>query len=128
MKKIIALWLFLPMLALIGCTKGFDLQKTAGELTVVMHLDKNPFVGANDITITVKDEAGNPVTDAAVAVDYSMPPMPGMPAMDYKVDAAVQGTQYKATMNLSMPGAWNIAITITRAGKIETVTFNVDAR
>lgn len=128
MKKVIALILFLPLLGLIGCAKGFDLQKTAGELTVAMHLDKNPFVGANDMTITVKDKAGNPVTDAVIAVDYTMPAMPGMPAMNYKADATLQGTQYKATLNLSMAGAWNVAITITRAGKTETVNFNADAQ
>jgi hypothetical protein len=128
MKKVIALMLVMPLLGLIGCAKGFDLQKTAGELTVAMHLDKNPFVGANDMTITVKDKAGSPVTDAAIAVEYSMPAMPGMPAMNYKADATPQGTQYKATMNLSMPGAWSVALTITRAGKMETVNFNVDAQ
>lgn len=128
MKKITALMLVMPLLGLIGCAKGFELQKTAGELTVAMHLDKNPFVGANDMTVTVKDKAGNPVTDAVVTVDYSMPAMPGMPAMDYKADATLQGPQYKATMNLSMAGPWNIAIKITRAGKTETVNFNVDAQ
>ena len=55
-----------------------------------------------------------------------MPAMPGMPAMSYKADATLQGTQYKAMVNLSMAGAWNVAVKITRAEKPTTVTFNVD--
>jgi len=54
--------------------------------------------------------------------------MPGMPPMNYKTDAVLKGNEYRATMNLSMSGPWNIAIKITRAGKTSTAKFNIDAR
>ena len=67
------------------------------------------------------------MTDAKVRIEYSMPAMPGMPAMNYKADAELKGYEYKAKMNLSMSGAWNVAVKITRGGKTTTVKFNVDA-
>ncbi len=94
-----------------------------------MKIDKNPpVVGDNNISIEIKDESGKYVTDAKVMVDYSMPAMPGMPAMNYKTDAAVSGSIYKAVMNLSMSGSWNIAVKITRAGKTSSAKFSIDAR
>ena len=57
-----------------------------------------------------------------------MPAMPGMPAMNYKTDALLQGVEYKAVMGLSMSGSWNIAVKITKAGKTATLKFTVDAK
>ena len=74
------------------------------------------------------DASGQYVTDATVKVDYSMPAMPGMPAMNYKTDASLSGRKYTAKMNLSMSGSWNIAVKITKGGKTSTVKFNVDAQ
>jgi hypothetical protein len=96
---------------------------------VEVKIDKNPpVVGDNNIEIEVKDAAGKYITDAKVRVDYSMPAMPGMPPMNYKTDTELKDNKYKATMNLSMSGPWNIAVKITRAGKTTTLKFNVDAR
>jgi len=76
----------------------------------------------------VKDAGGKAVTDAKVLVEYSMPAMPGMPAMNYKADAQLKGDAYKAAMNLSMSGSWNISIKVTRANKTQTAKFTVDAK
>jgi len=43
--------------------------------------------------------------------------MPGMPAMNYKADAVQKGDEYKAVMNLSMAGSWNIAVKISAGGR-----------
>ena len=70
-------------------------------------IDKNPpVVGDNNIEIEIKDASGKYVTDAKVKVEYSMPAMPGMPAMNYKTDTELKGYEYRAKMNLSMSGAW----------------------
>lgn len=112
-----------------GCAKGYELTKTAGGYNVTIILDKNsPVAGENNMTIMIADAAGKAVTDAVVGVEYTMPAMPGMPAMNYTAESALKGTTYQTTLNLSMPGAWNIAIKITRNNKIEMVNFNVDAR
>jgi hypothetical protein len=78
--------------------------------------------------VVVKDKAGKTVTDAKVVVEYSMPAMPGMPAMNYKSDAALKGEQYKAVIEPSMAGSWNIAIRINRGGKTDTAKLTIDVK
>ncbi len=119
----------LLLIAGIAYAKDYEVTKKAGEYNVVVKIDKNPpVVGDNNVTVEIKDASGKDVTDAKVVVDYSMPAMPGMPAMNYKADAALKGSEYKAKMNLSMSGSWNIAVKITKTGKTSTMKFTVDAK
>lgn len=128
MKKIAAVTMVLLLIAGIAYAKNYEVKKKAGDYNVVATIDKNPPVaGENILAVAVKDASGKAVTDAKVKVEYSMPAMPGMPAMNYKTDAKLDGSEYKATLNLSMSGAWNIAVKISRSGKISTMKFNVDA-
>ncbi|MFI5294304.1 MAG: FixH family protein [Thermodesulfovibrionales bacterium] len=128
MKKITIVSMVLLLIAGIAYAKSYEVTKKIGEYTVVATIDKNPpVVGDNNITIEVKDAAGKAVTDAKVKVEYSMPAMPGMPAMDYKTDAALKGNAYQAKMNLSMAGGWNVAVKTMRSGKAATIKFSVDA-
>lgn len=78
--------------------------------------------------IEIKDAAGKNIKDAKVSVNYSMPAMPGMPAMNYKTEAELNGEKFRAKMNLSMSGSWQIAVKIARAGKTTTMKFGVDAQ
>ncbi|MDI6800727.1 MAG: FixH family protein [Thermodesulfovibrionales bacterium] len=129
MKRFVLLIFMLVLCAGSAYAKEYEVKKKAGEYDVEVKIDKNPpVVGNNNIEIEIKDAAGKYITDAKVVVDYSMPAMPGMPAMNYKTDATLKGNEYKAIMNLSMSGPWNIAIKITRGGKTTTMKFNVDAR
>ena len=128
MKKITVLTIVFLLLAGLAYAKDFEVNKKAGEYDVEVKIDKNPpIVGDNTITVEIKDGAGKYVTDAKVRVDYSMPAMPGMPPMNYKEDAVLSGNTYKAVMNLSMAGPWNIAVKIKKDGKSNTVKFNIDA-
>jgi len=129
MKKSILIVLAIVLAAGAAYAKGYEVQKKAGEYDVTVAIDRNPPVtGNNGISILVKDPAGKAVRDAAVKVEYSMPAMPGMPAMNYKTDTVLQGDEYKAVMSLSMGGSWNIAVKISKAGKTSTVKFTVDAK
>jgi len=129
MKKAIVLAVILLLIAGIALAKDYEVKKKAGQFDVVMRIDKNPpVVGDNNISIEIKDSSGKPVTDATVKVDYGMSAMPGMPAMNYKTDAVLKGSEYKAVMNLSMSGPWNIAVKITRAGQTSSAKFSIDAR
>lgn len=124
-------FLVIVMLFIVGSAyaKDYEVRKKAGEYDVEIKIDKNPpVVGDNNIRVKIKDAAGKYVTDAKVKIEYFMPPMPGMPASNYKADAGLKGDEYNAVMNLSMSGSWNIAVKITRAGKTSTVKFSVDAR
>ncbi len=129
MKKLVVFALILLLIAGIAYAKDYEVKKKTGEYDVTVKIDRNPpVVGDNNITVEIKDASGKHVADAKVKVEYSMPAMPGMPPMNYKADAALSGNEYKTKMNLSMSGAWNVAVKITKGGKTATVKFNVDAR
>lgn len=101
----------------------------AGDYDVAMTIDRNPpIVGQNIVTIAVKDDTGQPVTDASVRLEFGMAAMPGMPAMNYKSNAAPIDEVYKAPMTLSMAGPWYINVKILRDKKVSTAKFNVDVQ
>jgi hypothetical protein len=128
MKRLAVVTLVVLMVVGVAYAKDYEVSKKAGEYTVDS-IDRNPPVtGNNNMEIAIKDGAGKMVTDAKVVVEYSMPAMPGMPAMNYKTDAALKGEKYKATMNLSMAGPWTVAVKITRADKTQSAKFTVDAK
>ena len=129
MKRLVVIVVALLLIAGVAYAKDYEVTKKAGEYNVVVKIDRNPpVVGDNNLTIGIKDAADKYVSDARVLVEYSMPAMPGMPAMNYKADAAAKGNEYTAKMNLSMSGSWNIAVKITRAGKTSIMKFTVDAK
>lgn len=127
MKRIAVALFVLFLVVGLAYAKDYMVMKKAGNYTVHVMMDKNPPVtGQNRMEISIQDATGANVTDAAVTVDYSMPAMPGMPAMNYKAKAEVKGSRYLTSVDFSMSGAWNVNIKITRAGKTQSVKFNVD--
>ena len=109
--------------------KDYEMTKKAGDYNVQVTIDKNPPVtGNNNIAVGIKDGTGKDVTDATVAIDYGMPAMPGMPAMNYKSGTSLKNNRYVATVNFSMSGPWAVTIKITRGGKTQSVKLNVDAK
>jgi hypothetical protein len=131
MKRIIAI--LAAAIFLMACSwalaKDYELTKKAGDYNVQIKIDKNPPVtGINKMTVAIKDVKGIAITDATVAIDYGMPAMPGMGAMNYKTNATVKGDSYLATINFSMSGPSFINIKITRSGKTQTVKMNVDVK
>jgi hypothetical protein len=125
-------WLVVVLVVLVAGTAfagEYAVQKKAGDYTVDIRMDKNPpVVGANQVEVAVKDKAGKAVTEAKVQVIASMPAMPGMPAMENKADAKIDGGKYKAKIDLSMGGSWNMSVRITQGGKTSTAKWTVDAR
>ncbi len=129
MKKIAILPVILLLMAGITYAKNYEVTKKAGEYTIFVSIDRNPLVvGDNNIAIAVKDASGKDVSDAKVKVEYSMPAMPGMPAMNYRTDATPNGNLYQAKMKLGMSGSWNVAVKTLRGGKTATMKFSVDAQ
>ena len=129
MKRLVFIICVLFLAVGLAYAKDYEMTKKAGEYTVLVTIDKNPPVtGKNNIAVGIKDGTGKDVTDAAVAIDYGMPAMPGMPAMNYKGDTSLKDKQYVATLNFSMSGSWFIAVKITRGGKTQTVKLNVDIK
>jgi hypothetical protein len=128
MKKVVAIVSIVLLFASVAFAKDYVVNKKAGQYDVEVRIERNPpVVGANPVNIIIKDSSGEKITDAKVLVEYSMPAMPGMPPMNYKTSAEVKGDEYRALMNLSMAGSWNVAVKISKDGKRATVKFNVDA-
>jgi hypothetical protein len=129
MKRLAIVLILLFIAAGVVEARDYEISKKSGALTVTVKIDKNPPVtGINKMTVEIKDAAGKAITDAEVAVDYGMPPMPGMGAMNYKTKAALKNKSYQATINFSMSGPWFINIKINRGGTIQTVKLNVDIK
>ena len=127
MKKITIFVCFMFLVCGLAYAKEYMVMKKAGNYMVHVKMDRNPPVtGVNNMEVSIQDDKGADVTDAAVVVEYSMPAMPGMPAMNYKDKAELKGSRYLAKVNFSMSGAWSINIKITRTGKTQSVKFNVD--
>ncbi len=129
MKKLVLAVMLVLLVAGAAGAKDYEVTKKAGDYNVVVKIDRNPpTTGNNNLTVSVKDGAGADVTDAKVSVDYSMPAMPGMPAMNYSAKAELAAKEYKAKVNFSMSGSWNMVIKILRTDKTTQVKFTVDAR
>jgi hypothetical protein len=128
MKALLVFLLGLTLAVAVNA-KTFEMVKKAGENTVTVTLEKDsPATGDNNITVAVKDPAGKAVTDVKVAIEYFMPAMMGMPAMNYKATPELKGDKYTGKLNFSMAGAWNVNVKVTRGGKSETIKRNVDVR
>ena len=118
MKKV--LFLFIGVIFLTGTLQAsqHEIVKNADDLKIKVIMGSNPPVtGENSLNIQLSDAEGVPVTKAKIKIDYSMPPEGDMPPMIYKARAKFDGEGYKAKVNLSMSGDWNIAVKIKRAGK-----------
>ncbi len=128
MKKLLIVLMVIVALAGYAFAGGYEVKKQAGDYAVQVMIDRNPpVVGDNNMSVEIKDASGKYVSDAKVTIDYSMPAMPGMPPMKYKTTGKLDGNEYKAVMNLSMSGPWNVAVKIKKGGKTSTIKFNVDA-
>ncbi len=110
---------------------GRDLvvKRTVQGFTVEVTIKRNPpILGKNDIKVEIKDSLGKHVVDAPLTVNYFMPPMPGMPPMNYTVKASPLGSAHLATMDLIMKGPWNIVIRANVAEKPIRMTVLIDVR
>ena len=120
----------LAVASVFGCTKGYEMRKTAGNMTVTLTASSYPLVkGDNSLAVKLTDGSGKSVNDAKVDVRYYMPAMPGMAPMEYTTQAAPESGVYQFKANIPMEGGWKVDVTATQGGTaLPVVTFNVDAR
>lgn len=126
MKKTIAFTALLFLITGIAYAKDYQVKKKAGDYDVEARI-ADPRVGANDLTIQVKDGSGNYVTDAKVEVKYSMPEGIDWPTMHFTTDAKREGNQYTAKIKIPMPGTWTTVVSVMRDGKTSSMEFPVEA-
>jgi hypothetical protein len=109
--------------------RDYRARKKTPNYSVEMSIDRNPpIVDKNRLTLNIRENSGRDVANAKVLVNYYMPPMPGMPPMNYKTYAKLSGNSYVVVMDLIMSGPWNIVVKITRGGKTDTARFAIDAQ
>ena len=132
MKKVFMVFLLttLCLMMIFSCAKGYESQKSAGDLKVTLFVERYPLVkGDNSLNVKVADAAGKAITDATVVARYFMPPMPGMAPMEYKTQAVTKSDGYSFSANIPMEGGWKAEVSVTRGGSpAVTATFNLDAR
>jgi hypothetical protein len=132
MKKIMTLFFAAVLITFAagGCKKGYQAQKTSGDLNITLSAGSYPLIiGDNPMTIRITDASGKAVTDAKVGVRYYMPPMPGMAPMEYTVEGTPKGGDYGFNANIAMEGGWRVDVNVMRGDKPSPpITFNVDAR
>jgi hypothetical protein len=117
------------MVATIAWGGDYKVRRTMEGHTLDIALNRNPpIMGKNDIQIEIKDTGGQFVINSLVTVNYYMPPMPGMPPMNYTLKATPRGSGYFATMDFIMTGPWNIIIRTIVAGKQLRLTIPIDVR
>ncbi|MBF0505471.1 MAG: FixH family protein [Nitrospirae bacterium] len=130
MKRLVILILAVVLMAGVTYAQDNVMTKKAGDYTVLAGFDKTPKAGDNTFLINIKDESGKAVTDATVKVHYYMREKAGptgkyltMTYMGSEAGAEATNTGYKANLNFSMSGPWNIEVTITRGGQEQTAGF-----
>jgi hypothetical protein len=97
----------------------------AGNLNVSLALSPYPPVGWQEggFDVTLIDGQGQPITDAKISLDLTMPAMPMPPN---SLDAQHTGNGiYHTTGMFTMRGLWRIEVIIERGGQKQSVFFDV---
>ena len=132
MKKLLTITTLIVLFFSTGIafSKNLEIEKTVDDYKVQASIDKNPpVVGKNNIDVRITNNSGETINDAQVMVFYSMPAMPGMPAMNYNIEAKKDGTSYRTAIDLSMAGPRNIQIKFKRGSEaIKNIKFSIDVR
>jgi hypothetical protein len=121
--------IFLALLLGVTLSYGAAFSKDAKFRSVKVHItaEKPLTTGANVLELRIKKKT-KPLNDAKVVVRAFMPAMPGMPAMESKVEAKDLGNGlYEAKLNFAMGGTWQVHIFITpKTGRKSRVKTSIN--
>lgn len=93
-------------------------EKTVGHLKLRVSTEPAPArLGDNTLRIEIKDAQGQPVTDATIALEYTMD-MPGMMIDKAQASHTGQGV-YTAQVRFTMAGPWGVTVSVQRPGRPE---------
>jgi hypothetical protein len=100
-------------------------MQKVGSLNVTLALSPYPPVGFQPASydVTLKDENGQAVSDAAVSLDLTMPAMP-MPSNVVQAKYTDNGL-YQGSGRFTMRGLWRIVVIIQRGGEKISAYFDV---
>jgi len=103
----------------------------AAPLAITFRPQGDPSPGSNTFEVTVQDMANQPVTDADVSVAFFMAAVPAMkmPAMRNEVKLAHNAAGlYRGPGTIMMAGAWEVTVTVARAGARVSKQFGLVAK
>lgn len=143
-KSLVAITIALGVVALIaaacGPKTGNDGSVPAGTVIKTAPIENLTFTlsnstgqlkqGDQEMTLSFTDSAGKPVEVGAVSLNFHMPAMGGMAAMNDSATFTTTGTpgSYRGKVNIGMAGEWQGQLAYEGpAGKGKT-TFSVTAR
>lgn len=98
-------------------------EQTAGPFMVTLSTENPPKAGETQFEATVTRN-GQPVTDATVNVNLSMP---SMQMAGPEVTLKPAGDHYEGTANLSMGGDWQAKTTVSAGGETGTAIYDFNA-
>ena len=127
MKTLLKFFVFIALAASLLNAAGFEKTATFKTTKVVIRSEKPLAVGNNTLELMLTLDAK--VSEGArVNLKLFMPAMPGMPAMESVAEASsLGGGKYKANVNFTMGGTWQVHILITpKTGKIIRVKTSVN--
>jgi len=85
-----------------------------------------PKVGKNDVLILLRDEQGNPVSQANIKAVAVMPAMGSMPAMYAPAELKeIQAGEYQGQFEPSMGGEWPMTIKIEVGDRTASITYDL---
>ena len=120
--------IFLTLILGASIVHASAFSKDVKHATTKVHISSEKPVtsGSNTFRFAITKDAK--AIDAQVSIKAFMPAMPGMPAMESKVDAkSLGGGVYEAKLNLAMRGTWQVHIYITpKTGKKSRVKTTIN--
>lgn len=106
-------------------------KATAGNMTVTLATESGALKsGANDFTLTFADASGKPVDVGSASVNFFMPAMGSMAAMNDAATLTTTGTPgvYNGKVKLSMGGEWQVQIAYEGAAGKGKTSFPITAQ
>jgi len=99
--------------------------QAAGDLLVSLSINPYPPASgsASQFIVNLSDAKNQPVSDAAISLDLTMPEM-WMPPNQLNMVSGDAG-KYEASGYFTMRGLWRIEVIITRGGQKQSVFFDV---
>jgi len=114
----------MPVPAAAGKLPENTAMQESGGLLVSLALDPYPPSSAGNFDVTLADASGQPISDATISLDLTMPAMP-MPVNKLSMDPVSVG-KYQASGYFTMRGLWRIEVIITRGDQKQSVFFDVN--
>jgi nitrogen fixation protein FixH len=141
MKKSLVLTIILTaaLIILAACTKSTTIVSTGkpiasvsvNNLTATLSNSTGQLKqGQQDVTLAFTDSSGKPVEVGAVSLNFHMPAMGGMAAMNDAVTFTTTGTPgvYSGKVNIGMAGEWQGQLAYEGPAGTGKATFSVTAR